>query len=210
MLEIKEEDATEIRDDEQKRVSLESQNTPHKASHESLFGALLFLCMLVFVLMSIASIVWVVYKGWQKNRIIENEPSIAVLSEKTSDQSSVTEVPKEETIKNEAQQSPENTPPLDSASLKKTVISVLNGGGTKGSAGVIATFLKSERYINVTAGNAIKDYTGVTVYFSDGMDKEAEAIKLVLIKKYPAVKMLKADAVNKETSISKITIIIGK
>ncbi|MDP3957105.1 MAG: hypothetical protein Q8Q10_01200, partial [bacterium] len=65
-------------------------------------------------------------------------------------------------------------------------------------------------YSKASAGNTINNYTGTVVYYAVGLEKEAAIIKESVVKKYPQAKILSADIKNKETSVSQITIIIGK
>lgn len=185
--------------------------------HEPLWGAALFAFMLLFVLASIGGIGWVAYAKWKGDRARENNPSIAALAEQARDE------PRPEAKSTENLQ-PKNEPqPSDGgeksaetsldqnvvAAAKKAEITVLNGGSTKGSAGVLADFLKQEGYLKTSAGNTLGNYTGVTIYHTAAFAKEAEAIKASVVKKYPQAKILPADATNKETSAAQVTIIIG-
>lgn len=202
----------EISPENNENTVKEEQERVHASrSRESLWGALLFAFMLLFVVASIASIGWGVYSEWKNDRLEQSEPSIAVLSKQSEASGSTvasdeTQTPKEEKTEQPEKQTTEN----DSSKVKKMIISVLNGGSIKGSAGVMTAFLKGEGYTNITPGNTIQDYTGTIVYYTDSLEKEAESIKTTLIKKYPQVKILPADVKNKETSVSQITIILGK
>lgn len=185
---------------------------PSSRSRESLWGALLFFCMLLFVVASIASIGWGMYSQWKKNRLEQSEPSISTLLQQTME-SENEEVKDDSIVSSEGQKGQEPETKVKEISLaeaRKVAISALNGGSAKGSAGVIATFLKGEGYTNVTPGNTVKDYTGTAIYYANSLEKEAEFIKTTLLKKYPQTKILPADVTNKETSVSPITIILGK
>ena len=211
MLEIStEEEEADVKSEEKDPVlSTEDKSVPH--SHESLWGGILFACMLLFVVVSTASIGWGVYVGWKNNRLVKAEPSISVLSQQANEEQNVGTIDEAKTSDEEqTKQSEEKVSTVDTATVKEMAISVLNGGGAKGSAGVTATFLKGEGYTSVTAGNTLKDYTGVVIYFASSLDKEAEMIKATIVKKYPQATILPADAKNKETSVSPITIILGK
>lgn len=93
---------------------------------------------------------------------------------------------------------------------KQTAVSVLNGGGAKGSAGVLADFLKKAGYAKVTAGNADGDYSGVAVFYQKGQESVAKSVLADVAKKYPKAAIANADASRKETSASPITVILGK
>lgn len=71
------------------------------------------------------------------------------------------------------------SPTAASASLTSLTVSVLNGSGTPGAAGKVATALKSAGFSNVTTGNASAyTYTGLTVYVknSDNLTSVKQAI----------------------------------
>jgi len=210
----KEEDVVLEVTPEEETIASQSENIPKQrqtSSREPLWGAILFSCMLLFVVASIASIVWIAYSQWKVERKANAEPSITILSEqaKKAQEEAVTSDTK--TVENVAvKQLDEQASVNDIASTKKMVLTVLNGGSTKGSAGIIATFLKTEGYTNVTAGNTQSNYTGTVIYYATGLDKEAGIVKTSLIKKYPQTTTLPADGKNKETSVSQITIILGK
>jgi hypothetical protein len=184
---------------------------PIKKSREPLLGAALFAVMILFVLASIGGIGWVVYSKWQTERAAESRPSITELLERAGEQ---TDAPSAESPQaTDAAQATDDKAVTGTGSAdaaKKLEISILNGGAAKGSAGILADFLKSEGYLKTDAGNTLKDYTGVTIYYAANLEKEAEAIKTSVAKKYPQVKILPADTNNKETSVSQITVIVGK
>lgn len=96
------------------------------------------------------------------------------------------------------------------ADAKQESISVLNGGGAKGSAGTAAALLKQDGYAKVTTGNTTKDYTGVTVYHAAGKGESAAAVVKVLLKQYPKATSKEAPKTDAEASSGTIVIIIGK
>lgn len=189
--------------------ALSSKN--HK-SKEPFFGALLFAFMILFVLASIGAIGFVVYSRWKNERALENRPSIAGLIKKVDQE--ISNVMPGETNESADSKTPEETkqPTKEEivSSAKKLKISVLNGGAARGSAGAMASFLKQEGYLKIDVGNTLKDYTGAVVYFAAPLEKEAEAIKESVIKKYPQAKILPADQKDKETIVSQITIILAR
>ncbi|OGI16126.1 MAG: hypothetical protein A2878_03150 [Candidatus Moranbacteria bacterium RIFCSPHIGHO2_01_FULL_54_31] len=177
-------------------------------SHESLWGAILFALMILFVAASIAGIGWVAYAKWQSKRMATKQPSISALQAQSNEQENA---PASDEPASPDEDVPNTKTDTDNvAAAKKLDMSVLNGGAAKGSAGTIAEFLKTEGYTKVTAGNTLKDYAGIAVYYADGLEKEADAVKASLVKKYPQAKTLPADAKNKETSVSQVTVILGK
>lgn len=191
---------------EEKKDTSRAKNSPRTHSREPLWGTILLACMLLFVIASIGGIGWVVYSKWQSERAAESRPSISALPERSDEQAAASP----QTGAEQAADTKEQPASGSLETAKKLEISVLNGGGAKGSAGVLADFLKSEGYLKTDAGNTLKDYSGVTVYHAAALEKEAEAIKASVIKKYPQAKILPADATNKETSVSQVTIILGK
>lgn len=187
-------------------VKKRDMSPPH--SRESLWGTVLFAGMLMFVLASVSGIGWIVYSQWKIERVADNQPSISTLPEPASGEqpaSPETESAPVSESKAESSESADAT-----ASAQKLTISVLNGGGARGSAGVLAELLKKDGYLKAQPGNTLKDYTGVTVYYATDVSKEAEVIKASVAKKYPQVTSAPADAKDKETSVSQVTIIIGK
>lgn len=195
---------------------MEEQQTPQKgqekittstASHEPLFGALLFGMMILLTLGALGLIGWSAYRGFRVTEERGALPSIATLPaqeaavEKTSEVVPVAE-------------SPEATPVVsDEAALKKARtmdIKVLNGGAAKGSAGTAADLLKKDGFTKVTTGNTASDYVGVVVYFGSTVESEAEAVKNFLIKTYPKVMTKAAIKENKETTQASLVVILGK
>lgn len=201
---MKQNDIEEIRSEEKKDIS---EQITHDTSHESLWGAVLFACMLLFVIASIYGVGWVAYTKWQNERTTQNQPSIEILSKQIDKEDEGTSSEPKQAAALPEQESSVN----DSlVATKKLEISVLNGGATKGSAGILADFLKKEGYSKTDAGNAVKDYSGVVVYYAVGLEKEATIVKESVAKKYPQAKALPADVNNKETAVSQMTIILGK
>ncbi len=194
---------------EETQATPQAQNTYSAGAREPLWGMLLIAGMIMFVIASIAGIGWVAYSQWKSARVLKEQPSILALQTQPNEP----EIAPAEPPKTDAAQADtkEQAATEDSTvAAKKLEISVLNGGAAKGSAGVLADFLKTERYSKVIAGNTQKDYTGTVIYYAANLDKEAGVIKASVTKKYPQAQMLPTDATNKETSVSKITIIIGK
>jgi len=202
-----EKEVSDVESEKNKSVSQVENSSPAR-SHESFWGAVLFAGMLLFVVASIGGVGWAAYTKWQSEKVAKSQPSITVLPEQSNEQKSVT--PKEEAQAAGSTEAKEEPASDTIAAAKKLGISVLNGGAAKGSAGVLADFLKKEGYLKTVAGNTINNYTGVVVYYASGLEKEAEIIKESVVKKYPQAKILPADTNNKETSVSQATIILGK
>lgn len=180
-------------------------------SRESLWGALLFAAMIVFVVASIGGIGWTAYSHWKKVRTNGNNPSITGILKKIEQENGDAAFTEASASENEAANPTVQTANEETISAaKKLEVSVLNGGATKGSAGQLADFLKKEGYLKTDMGNTLKDYTGAAIYYTVGLEKEAEVIKESVAKKYPQAKILPADSKNKETSVSQVTVILGK
>lgn len=191
------------------KETFQGDNSPHGGSREPLWGMFVIAGMLLFVVASIAGIGWAIYSNWHSARIAKSQPSIASLQEQAVlQETTATEPAQENTNPATDVQKQDTAASLESA--KKLDISVLNGGGAKGSAGTLAEFLKTEGYAKVSAGNTVKDYSGTVVYYGANLEKEAGVINGSVTKKYSQAKMLPADTNNKETTTSPITIIIGK
>src|SRR3990167_9496042 len=177
-------------------------------SRESLWGAVLFAGMLLFVVASIGGVGRAAYIEWQGERAEKRQRAIMGLQEQSNEQRSVT--PKEEARAVGSTEAKEQPASDNITAAKKLEISVLNGGAAKGSAGTLANFLKQEGYGKTDSGNTLKDYSSVALYYASGLEKEALSVKESVAKKYPQAKILPADSQNKETSVSQITIILGK
>lgn len=194
---------------EEKEESSRTEGVSQGRSREPLWGAVLLACMLIFVVASVGVVGWMAYVKWHDERVAKSQPSITVLPEQPDGEKNITS--------GESAPEAENTSAAqtsgaddNAAAAKKLNISVLNGGGAKGSAGTLSDFLKKEGYSKASAGNTINNYTGTVVYYAAGLEKEAAIIKESVVKKYPQAKILPANTNNKETSISQVTIILGK
>lgn len=88
-------------------------------------------------------------------------------------------------------------------------INILNGGAVPGSAGKVKKLLEKNEYVKIEAKNAQKnDYSGIIVYYSEGLIKQAEELKKILDSGYDSVELKEAD--NEESKSSDITVILGK
>lgn len=205
--EIIEEDVPVVSSTEKENAS-QTAKAPLKTSRESLWGAVLFACMLLFVVASIGAVGWVTYRGWQSERAAKSQPSITVLSKQVGEEKNT--VSEESAPASADTPAPKASVDESAAAAKKLEISILNGGAAKGSAGILVDFLKKEGYSKIVSGNTINNYTGIVIYYASGLEKEVAMVKESVAKKYPQVKTLPADAKNKETSVAQVTIILGK
>lgn len=199
----------EAQSTEEKEDISQTESIPQARSRESLWGAVLLACMLLFVVASVGIVGWMAYAKWHDEQRAKSQPSITVLPEQPDGEKDV--APVESTEAREDTSAAQTPVASDSvAAAKKLGISVLNGGGAKGSAGILMNFLKTEGYGKTVLGNTQSNYVGVTLYYAVGLEKEATVVKASVVKKYPQVKILPVDAKNKETAVSQVTIILGK
>lgn len=192
----------------EKETDSQLSDVPRGSSREPLWGAMLFAGMLLFVVASVLGVGFVAYTKWQSERIAKNHPSITVLSEQSKQEKSATPVEPAKTTDDAKAVEPLAND--SAAAVKKLEITVLNGGAAKGSAGLLADYLKKEGYSKTDSGNTVKDYEGIIIYYAAQLEKEAAVVKGSVAKKYPQVKVLPADVKNKETAVSQVTIILGK
>lgn len=180
------------------------------SSREPLFGALLFGVLIFLVVAALLLLGWWAYGGWRVKSEKSTLPSISNLAVREETPTEESQAPTEQT----GISTPETTPPASSAddlkNAKNTVIKVLNGGAAKGSAGTLGEALKKEGFTKAVPGNALGNYTGTTIYYASGSDKEAAALKEVVGKTYPKVETKPALSDNKETSQAPLTIILGR
>ncbi len=93
--------------------------------------------------------------------------------------------------------------PLDKAKVK---VSILNGSGTLGLAGVYAKKLGEAGFSSVTTGNAKAfDYKDAEISYKDGQKEAADLILAIMRKDYP-----KAVSKVAETLDADIVVIVGK
>lgn len=193
---------------EEKENIPQNQEVISDTSHESLWGIILLAGMFLFVVISVGGVGWVTYARWHEEREVQNQPSIAGWSEQFGEE--VVDVSAEPAQAENSMKAVETATDDSMAAAKKLEISVLNGGAAKGSAGILADVLKKEGYGRTDSGNTARDYIGVTLYYTIGLEKEAAIVKESVAKKYPLAKILPVDTKNKETSVSQVTIILGK
>ncbi len=185
-----------------------SEKETTKVSHESLFGFLMMLIIVIFLLSLATYGGWLLYRGVKESRGDMSRVSIEQIPLGMS-----AEEKKDEPKKMEEPKNTESTPTKSDAlgANKKIAIKVMNGGAAKGTASIVAGVLMGSGYATVGTGNATGDYTGVTVFFkSPATEADANAVKEALLKKYPASVTRSAISGNAETATSPITVIVGK
>mgnify|MGYP000100100230 CR=1 FL=1 len=176
---------------------------PGKKGRDSVLGWLILLFVGLFFLGIFAFLFYLGHRFFWSKGDQDARSSIAVLSSEET----VALVPATEPAGGTPQPSP--APPIVAVDKKTLAVSVLNGGGAKGSAGVLADILKKEGYEKTAVGNTVGNFTGVTIYYSNGNEAAAELLKAVVVKKYPEAKVLPADPKQSETNTKDIVIILG-
>jgi LCP family protein required for cell wall assembly len=109
--------------------------------------------------------------------------------------------------KQEVPQDSTNQANTAQASRSDISVAVLNGSGTKGLAGEVATKLKAAGYGNVSVGNSASKYSNTTVYYGGGDESKAQTVAGDL----SGVKQPKVEASAKIASSygSKVVVVIG-
>lgn len=179
-----------------------------RASRGPLLGLILFGIIVLLVVGVVIMMAWGGYRGYRLSQERAALPSISNLSvgEVVTD---ATDEPKEKITAEEAP-SADVSAEEGVKKAKATAIKVLNGGAAKGSASVASLALQKKGYTQVTMGNTIKDYTGVVVYYSPEVEKEAMVVKNDLLATYPKAEAKPAVKTNTETTQAPLSIIIGK
>lgn len=138
-----------------------------------------------------------------------------IYDERSEESPSIAEMPKNVEpsveVAKEAAPATETKPAAEAsaADAKQAVVSVLNSGGAKGSAGVLADLLKQAGYAKVTAGNATGDYAVTAVFYGEGQESVAKTILAEVVKKYPKATVVSADPKKADTTASAVVVIIG-
>ncbi|MBP9752006.1 MAG: LytR C-terminal domain-containing protein [Candidatus Moranbacteria bacterium] len=178
------------------------QERPFEKSHDEFFGRLIVAILVLGVLFVIGFLSFLGYRIYGQH--FEGTVSIADIP-KTGTVADSEVVPSPD-MGSEKEPEPE-TPPVD---VKNLSISVLNGGGAKGSAGILAEELKKADFLKVVAGNAEGDYTGVTVFYQEGQETPAKTVLSDVVKKYPKAALSPVDPKRSETGGTPVVVILGK
>lgn len=184
------------------------------SSHESLFGAMLLSGMILLLLAFVGGASWLAYtKWWKVTKEADARPSIIGLSLAEKERAEKEKAAEEKIEAAKEEQKSAEALPKDPAAVtaaKAAILSVLNGGAAKGSAGTLVETIKKEGFAKAVVGNATGDYMGVVIYHKAGLEKEAEVVRESVAKTYPKAEVKVAVTTNKETSVSPITVILGK
>lgn len=170
---------------------------------ESFLGAMIITVLSLLLIGILGFFGYFGFRVWQEKKLIAETPSIDRLSVEVpvaEEKPAVEETPP-------ATETPPAPPTIDKGTIE---VKVMNGGAAKGSAGTLTDALKKAGYTKATFGNTTTDFTGVTVYYADGKNAEAELLKGDIVKTYPAVKTAPAVSTNKDTTLSPLVVVLGR
>lgn len=181
-----------------------------KKTHEELFGSLLFVFGFIVICILLGGAGWIAYSKWVLPSK-EERPSIESLGTLVpSTEEQAPEAPSSGQLSFESgSQDPRPVTPVSSpGALSEKTLRVLNGGGTKGSAGKLAESLRVAGLKKVEIGNSVGDYTGTTIYFRPTAEAAAQELSVLVGKTFPKVTILPAG--QGPDIQSDLTVIIGK
>lgn len=119
-------------------------------------------------------------------------------------------VVKKDSDTDEAQEEKKESVPVKPDAPETITIKVLNGGATSGSAGKMASYLKSNGYTKAESGNSNGVNSGIVIYYSPDMSDEVKVVQLLLLKEYKGVESKPvADAKVSEAKTAPIVVIMG-
>jgi cbb3-type cytochrome oxidase subunit 3 len=164
---------------------------------------------LVFLIVVLAG-VWFLPTWWRDRQAVKsNQPSITALRDEVV-QAVSAEADRVTQAVEEKSSEVITSVPVKTTDTAKLSLKVLNGGAVKGSAGKAVQTLKSAGYALAVQGDAKGDYTGVTVYYREGSQADAEQVKQALIKDYPnATTQIVTDSKH-ETALTPVVVMLGK
>ena len=185
------------------REKAQETGSSRKSSRESWYGTSLLIVFIGIICVLLGAIGW-----WSYTRVYlflqQEKTSISGLSQESL------QLSEEQTVAPSVSDMPEEQAAEEVPDIKQESILVLNGGGTKGSAGEVVAVLKKEGYSKVSPGNTQKDYAGVTLYFAPQKEAVAHEVKKVLLKRYPTATSQESKESDKETTGASVAVIIGK
>lgn len=185
------------------REKAQETGSSRKSSRESWYGTSLLIVFIGIICVLLGAIGW-----WSYTRVYlflqQEKTSISGLSQESL------RLSEEQTVTPSVSDMPEEQVVEEVPDIKQESILVLNGGGTKGSAGEVVAVLKKEGYSKVSPGNTQKDYAGVTLYFAPQKEAVAHEVKKVLLKRYPTATSQESKESDKETTGASVVVIIGK
>ncbi|NTW15809.1 MAG: LytR C-terminal domain-containing protein [Candidatus Moranbacteria bacterium] len=176
------------------------------ARRDAFLGRAVFSSFLFVLLLSMGFFAYLGMKITESH--YSDRESIAVIADKPVKEESDASVSSEPESGASSELTTET--PVSAAPAKETVaVSVLNGGAASGSAGKVVGILTKAGFSKAVAGDADGDYSGLTVYYSEGQSAAADLVKGALIGSYPSVTVKPADPKHPETSKSPVVVIVG-
>lgn len=172
------------------------------ASSDELRGRLVVVVLMLGMMLMLGFVAFLGYRAYENRS--GSRASIADIRMTVSEEPEVKSDPVSPEIKEKQE---ESAPVVDQKEIK---VVVLNGGGAKGAAGVLADSLNKAGYVGVTAGNADGDYSGVTVFYQEGNESAAKVVLSNVVKSYPKATISLADPKRKETGAKSVVVILGK
>ena len=180
---------------------------------KEVFGVIIFFALAL-------ALVWFAPKWWQRYHAAKNtQPSITTIQQKGSATTTPAPDADGQTVADSTAamsrpvMSDSDSPlvPASAVDIAKINVKVMNGGAPKGSATQTLDMLKTAGYKAATIGNATGDFTGVTIYYLKTENKaDAEALRLLLSKKYSnAVTQSVVDPKSEQGS-APIVVMLGK
>lgn len=168
---------------------------------ESVWGTVVLTAMIVCLLLAAGWIAFLGYARWRMAKAAASRVSIAVLP------SVPVSTPSETSDGTGSLVSPAPPALIDTKALQ---VSVINGGGARGSAGTLGKLIQQAGYVKVTVGNAQRDYTGTTVLYTPELEREAKRLFVTVQAPFPKATLAPFDAQTKEASFSPLTVVLGK
>lgn len=110
------------------------------------------------------------------------------------------EVPAETTVA-------EKAAPFDKTTV---AVSVLNAGAPGGTAGKVAETLRKAGFPKTEAGNADASYSVVTIFYGEGFEDAASAVREALVGTYVDAVVAPADTAKKDTTVASVTVMLTK
>lgn len=96
---------------------------------------------------------------------------------------------------------------LDKATVE---IVVLNGGAPGGTAGKVTQILSDAGFAKAEAGNADKARSETEIFFGEGSEDAAEAVREALSDPYPDAKTTAADPKDPDTVVAPVTVVVAE
>ena len=170
--------------------------------------------IVVFCSLSLAA-VWYGPGWWRSHRESQvTTPSIVALQSvpSQSGQGSVEAASTSESTPptNKDAQSGTASTPAPTVEKAKVQVKVLNGGAAPGSAGKTVKTLQAAGFLLAKGGDSKGDYLGVSIFYLEGRQAEANAVKAALGDNLALVKFEVAKDPKQETGSASVVVVLGK